>query len=85
MPACMSQVTFFIIQDPNVDCGGSAFGAVSQTRPQNPNFQYHTPNQTQHRLLSVDYACGTESNMCVGWLNWCSLWNYNVGTTIFPK
>ena len=30
------------------------------------HFQYHTSNQTQRRLLSVDHACGTVSNMCIG-------------------
>ena len=39
--------------------GGSAYGVVSQTRPKQPHLQYHTPNQTQHKLLSVVHACDT--------------------------
>lgn len=59
---------------------------VSQMKPKQPPLSV-SYNQTQHRLLSLDYACGTESNMCagwlnlcVGWLNWCSPWDNIVGT-----
>ena len=39
---------------------------ISKMKPKQPHFQIYTPHQNQHRLLSVDHACGTENNMCVG-------------------
>ena len=59
------KMTFLELVGEGHNLGHNIVTNKTQTTPC-MHFQYHTLNQTQHRLLSVDRACGTVINMCIG-------------------